>query len=79
MTNDITLDVGPCSVLIICSCGWRDVTDNRRSAWLIAARHLKDAHGDLQAGWRARHNAYMIDRRTKEKEKKSRGQKRTRR
>lgn len=77
MTNDITLDIGPCSVLISCSCGWRDVTANRRSAWLIAARHLKDAHGDLQAGWNARHNAYMIDRRTKEK--KSRGQKRTRR
>lgn len=68
----ISIDPGPCTALVRCECGWSDVVTSKRAAWLSAARHLKAAHNDLQAGYNARHNAYMIDRRKKQKRTRGR-------
>lgn len=69
MSPKITIDTSSCSAVIMCECGYRAVSNSRESAWLVAAKHLKHFHGDLQAGFNARHNAYMIRCRNKKRTK----------
>lgn len=53
----LTIDSNALSHVIICECGWRDVRATRSHAWYAGARHLKDWHGDIHAGARARNTA----------------------
>ena len=46
----INLDVTRCSVVAVCSCGWRALADSRAGAWALAAAHEKQVHpGTTQA------------------------------
>ena len=38
------LDYSRCSVVSVCSCGWREVTASRPAARLAAANHLRITH-----------------------------------
>lgn len=44
MIHRIKLDGTPHSVVVTCSCGWRDVTTTRASGHIIAAAHELRAH-----------------------------------
>lgn len=44
------LDYTACSCVIVCSCGWREVTTHKLPAWRAAAAHERALHrGQLQA------------------------------
>lgn len=46
----VKLDYTACSVVAVCSCGWRALADTRTGAWSLAAAHEKQVHpGTLQA------------------------------
>lgn len=46
----IKLDYTACSVVAVCSCGWRTLADSRAGAWSLAAAHEKQVHpGTTQA------------------------------
>jgi hypothetical protein len=39
-----SVEASASSCLAICSCGWRDITTSRRSAWLLNLTHARRAH-----------------------------------
>lgn len=55
-TEHVTIDLTDQSAVLVCHhCPWRVVVAaDRGHAWLIAARHMKHAHGLAHAGKRAR-------------------------
>lgn len=44
----IKLDYTACSVVAVCSCGWRALADSRAGAWTLAAAHEKQVHPDTK-------------------------------
>lgn len=54
--DHMTLDLTDQSAVLVCQhCEWRvALTADRAYAWLVAARHMKHAHGLVHAGQLAR-------------------------
>lgn len=42
----IRLDRSPNSVVVVCSCGWRELTLSIEAAWRIADVHERNVHPD---------------------------------
>jgi hypothetical protein len=40
------LDRSPCSVLAVCTCGWRELAFNDVTAWMLAVHHAQYVHSD---------------------------------
>lgn len=51
--HEISIDATRFAAVVVCTCGWRDITRTRATAWGIAALHLKICHGDLLGARRA--------------------------
>ncbi len=61
----IRLDWSAYSTLAICrACDWRAAAWDRPAAWLLAAEHVNQAHGDGKQAARCRDAAWQADRRT---------------
>lgn len=60
--DHMTLDLTDHSAVLVCRhCEWRVVLDaDRGYAWLVAARHMKHAHGLAHAGRMARELAARV-------------------
>lgn len=44
----VRLDYSASSVLVVCTCGWREVTLGRPAARLVGAAHLQRTHHDAK-------------------------------
>lgn len=60
---NVRVDVGACTALAVCACGWRGLALTHEDALVMACGHERAVHPDDRharaalAAWRARHAA----------------------